>query len=39
MKIPAGRVAAFVKSPDAAAQLLLIYGDDRGQVRELAATA
>ncbi len=39
MKIPAGRVGAFVKNPDAAAQLLLIYGDDRGQVRELAATA
>ncbi len=39
MKVPASRAGAFVKSPDAAVQLLLIYGDDRGQVRELADAA
>ena len=39
MKVPAARAGAFVKNPDAAVQLLLIYGDDRGQVRELADAA
>lgn len=39
MKIPAGRVDGFLKQPDAAAQLLLIYGDDRGLVRERADKA
>ena len=39
MKVPAARAGAFAKKPDPAAQLLLIYGDDRGQVRELAEAA
>jgi DNA polymerase-3 subunit delta len=39
MKVPAARAGAFVKKPDSAVQVLLIYGDDRGQVRELADTA
>ncbi|MBI5163749.1 MAG: DNA polymerase III subunit delta [Magnetospirillum sp.] len=34
MKIAGARVAAFLKSPDAAARAILVYGPDAGLVRE-----
>jgi DNA polymerase III subunit delta len=36
MKLPAQRVAAFLKSPDSGARAALIYGPDAGLVRERA---
>lgn len=37
MKISAGRVAGFIKQPDPACRAILVYGPDRGLVRERAA--
>lgn len=36
MKITAGRIAEFIKQPDPACRAILVYGPDRGLVRERA---
>ena len=36
MKIPAGKIAAFLKQPDSAVRAILVYGPDGGLVRERA---
>ena len=36
MKISPGRIAAFIKQPDPACRAVLVYGPDRGLVRERA---
>ena len=36
MKLKAAQVETFLRSPDAKAQLILIYGEDEGLVRERA---
>ncbi|OSQ40403.1 DNA polymerase III subunit delta [Thalassospira mesophila] len=38
MKLKAAQVDSFLRSPDAKAQLILIYGEDEGLVRERGAT-
>ncbi|MFH1805695.1 MAG: DNA polymerase III subunit delta [Pseudomonadota bacterium] len=38
MKLKAAQVEQFLRAPDARAQLILIYGEDEGLVRERAAT-